>query len=230
MRSVGRTSGLSFGMLRLLRAGVLAVGVAGGCDRHKPIAGGYEFIVAPDMGVDGHPAAALGFHGKKVWQALDFHTFEYCRDAATFVHEDVIVFLMTVPDEDEDHYRYEVSPQLCAMRGGSPPVMLSERILGHPIRTTDDGIVCKLVPSAAGVHVEFGPGPEPDASRATGTHDIPWSQIVLWLDAGQSAPLIVKPLGTYRVLPPEGQASSDFATPPPNEDDPMIRRAPRRHR
>jgi hypothetical protein len=201
-RHVGLALGLS-----VLLAGLFITGA--GCDKHTPIAGGYEFIVPPNMGPDSHPGSSLGFHGKEVYHALDGHTFLYCRDYAAFVHDGMIVFLITMPDEDKEHYRYEISPQLVVMRGAGPPVMISERILGHRIQAADDGVVCKLIPSAAGVHVEYGPGPEPDASKATSVHDIPWAQIAQWLDTPEAqAPRIVKPLGTYRLLPPATPASA----------------------
>jgi hypothetical protein len=206
-RPVGLALGFWFAIQCVLLAGLFITGA--GCDKHTPIAGGYEFIVPPNMGPDSHPGSSLGFHGKEVYHALDGHTFLYCRDYAAFVHDGMIVFLITMPDEDKEHYRYEISPQLCVMRGAGPPVMLSERILGHRIQVADDGVVCKLIPSAAGVHVEFGPGPEPDASKATSVHDIPWTQIAQWLDTPESqAPRIVKPLGTYRLLPPATGASA----------------------
>lgn len=204
---------LAFRFLRsmppLLLAGLVIIGT--GCDKHTPIAGGYEFISQPNMGPDSHPGASLGFHGKEVCHTLDGHTFLDCRDYAAFVHDDMIVFLITMPDNDEDHVRYEISPQLCAMRGSGPPVVLSQRILGRPIETYGADVVCKLIPSPSGVHVEFcpGPGPEIDASKATSVHDIPWTQIAQWLDTPQAlAPPIVKPLGTYRLLPPAPQATT----------------------
>jgi hypothetical protein len=190
--------------LLLLAAATLTI-VAAGCEKHTPLAGGYEFIRQPDVGPDSHPGAALGYHGKQVWPNVDPHTFVDCKTLAAFVHgdDDVIVFLIALPDDDKEHLRYTISPQLVAMRRGGVPMVLSERILGHSIRVPDDGVVCKLIPSAAGMHVEFSPGPEPDAAHATSAHDIPWTQIGHWLDTPESlAPTIVKPLGTYRILPP----------------------------
>src|SRR5439155_18781802 len=81
-------------------------------------------------------------------------------------------------------------------------MVLSERILGHVIESSDDGVVCKLIPSAGGVHVEFGPSAD-GSKPASSAHDISWNQISIWLDTPEtSAPSIVKPLGTYRMLPP----------------------------
>src|SRR5947209_3048681 len=114
-RFVGLAVGFWLAM-RCVLLGGLFITVAG-CDKHTPIAGGYEFIVPPNMGPDSHPGSSLGFHGKEVYHALDGHTFLYCRDYAAFVHDGMIVFLITMPDEDKEHYRYEISPQLVVMRG-----------------------------------------------------------------------------------------------------------------
>jgi hypothetical protein len=174
-----------------------------GCDKHRAVKNGFELIHAADMGPDSHPGTALGYHGKKVWRNVDLHTFVDVRDPALLVHDDIMVFLISIPDDDAVHYRYHISPQLCAIRGEGPPVVLSERIVGHTIVSNQDGVVAKFTTSDAGVHVEFGPGPEPKAKDVTSTHDITWAQIADWLATPQSvAPPIVKPLGTYRLLPP----------------------------
>jgi hypothetical protein len=174
-----------------------------GCDRHSAVGGGFELVSGQGFGPDSHPGTRLAYQGKCVWQNVDLHTFVTERDTTRFVHGDCFVFLLSIPGDDKDHYNYSISPQLAVIRGSGPPVVLSERITGHAIANNEDGVVCRMVPSAAGVHVEFGPSA--DGTRpASSVHDITWQQIAAWLDAPESeAPKIVKPLGTYRLLRPE---------------------------
>jgi hypothetical protein len=185
--------------LLLLAAAWLLVG----CDKHHSVGGGYELVMPPSMGPDSHPGIALAYRGKQVWKNVDLHTFIYVKDPANLLHNGIFVFLMSIPDEDALLYRYEISPQLCAIRESGPPVVLSQRILGHLIN--QDSVVAKFVASADGVHVEFGPDAD-EQTPSTSSHDITWEQISTWLDTPESvAPRIVKPLGTYRLLPPTTQ-------------------------
>src|SRR5205823_11068752 len=120
---------------------------------------------------DLHPAISLAYLVKVFWPNFDLHTFVHAQDQSRLYHQGIFVFLISIPGDDDKHLRYEISPQLCAIRGAGPPIVLSERILGHVIESSDDGVVTKLVPSADGVHVEFGP--DADGSKpATSVHDV----------------------------------------------------------
>jgi len=184
-----------------------AVLIFAGCDDRTAVGGGFELVHGSDM-VDRHPGIALAYKGKEVWRNIDLHTFLKISNDAQLYHDGIFVCLISIPDDDEYHLRYEISPQLCAFRGSGPPLVLSERILGHVIEGSDDGVVCKFVPSPAGVHVEFAPMADGNMP-ATSIHDITWQQISIWLDTPETtAPKIVKPLGTYRVLPPLGTTAA----------------------
>ncbi|HEY7090274.1 MAG TPA: hypothetical protein VH518_19410 [Tepidisphaeraceae bacterium] len=172
-----------------------------GCDKRTPIKDGFEIVSGANFGPDSHPGASVAYKGKEVWPNLDAHTFVADRDPSHFIHEGIFVFLIALPDNDKEHVRYDIFPQLVAVRGSGPVVVLSERIVGQTIKQSGDPVVSKLVPSDKGIHVEFAA--DADEGPPTSTHDITWAQISQWLDTPESvAPTIVKPLGTYRLLPP----------------------------
>ncbi len=118
--------------------------------------------------------------------------------ATDFSHDGMILFVGPVPAES-NWWPY---PQLFAVRGDGPPVVLSERLVGQrlvPVYDGSDGIPFEIRHIALindGVRVEFR------HSGDTIMHTLSWADIKRLLDeADKSARPVSHNLGDYRVLP-----------------------------
>jgi hypothetical protein len=108
-------------------------------------------------------------------------------------------FLAAVPDETGSNYSYEITPQLFAIRGASPPVLISQRLFNRSLTDwTNAYTVENITPAPDGFIVEFE---YQDANVQTNL-DLSWLQIQSWVqEAETSAPVRITSLGSYRILP-----------------------------
>lgn len=176
--------------------------VLAGCSEREHVGGGYVLVTPPTMGPDHHPGTSLRYKGQTVWE----HVFGFYPDPATkFYHDGMFVFIANVPDNDNDDWW--TRPQLFAVRGAGPPVVLSERLFKQPLVVSSvSGVgstysVRYLSTTGNGVRFVFAYWPDSDHETTT-TNQLSWLNIKQMLDeAGTSARLVRHKLGDYRVLP-----------------------------
>jgi hypothetical protein len=183
-----------------------------GCDKRARINADYEFVQPQSYSIEpGSPACALYYKGKIVWRSVLMGDGKTCRDG-------IFVFMSTVPDSEGE---CNVYPQLFAIRGAGPPVILSERILNQPFKAGNRHVagstydVDFITPIATGIRVVFNVGVTKNGEDVMTTNDVSWPDIESWTqEAETSAPLQIAPLGNYRVLPiQQSNTSSNSATP-----------------
>lgn len=169
-----------------------------GCGHRESIGGGFELRQASSgLNMDGHPGVFLYYQGKEVWHQI---SWGYPYDAKDFCHGDIFVFESPVPAAD-GYNDYGISPQLYAIRGPGPPVLISQRIMGVPLKgggTPYD--VENTIVTVTGLKVAFV-YPDGNGGDAMKTNEVSWSDITNWVDeAEKSAPPVKTPLGSYRLL------------------------------
>jgi hypothetical protein len=171
-----------------------------GCSHHEQVGGGYTLVTAPTLGPDSHPGTSLRYEGRTVWG----HVFGFYPDAASkFYHDGMFVFIANVPGDGD----WWIEPQLFAVCGAGPPVVLSERLFKHPLVVSSvSGVgstysVRNLAATDNGVRFVIAYWPDRD-HEATTTNELAWGSIRQMLDtASSSARLVRHPMGDYRVLP-----------------------------
>ena len=172
-----------------------------GCSRRERVSSDYVLVTPERMNPDHHPGTALHYRGKEVWRNV------YTGVGKTY-HDGIFVFSAPVPGGFSNNdgipmYDYSISPQLFAIRGAGPPVIISERIFADTLDSQKRYTVWQVTPIESGVRVEFEYWPDKD-HKARMIHDAPWADIRSWVqEAESSAPKKATPLGTYRVLPPK---------------------------
>jgi hypothetical protein len=109
------------------------------------------------------------------------------------------VFLAAVPDQSGDYNDYSITPQLFAIKGTGPPVIISQRLFNRPlINTNGFYTVDNIAPNPDGFSVEF----DQHAGGPRTNLDVSWPQIETWVqEAETSAPVRVTSSGSYRLLP-----------------------------
>jgi hypothetical protein len=188
--------------------------ILAGCDKRARINADYEFVQPQSYSIEpGSPACALYYKGKKVWRSVLMGDDKTCRDG-------IFVFMSTVPDSEGE---CNVYPQLFAIRGAGPPVILSERILNQPFKAGNRHVagstydVDFITPIATGIRVVFNVGVTKNGEDVMTTNDVSWPDIESWTrEAETSAPLQIAPLGNYRVLPMQQSNTPSNSTTPKN--------------
>jgi hypothetical protein len=173
------------------------------CSERTQVADGYVFVTPPTMGPDHHPGTSLHLKGKVVWGNVYLGYFSGYKPRQ-FFHEGMVVFVGAVP-ANTDWWYY---PQLFAVRGSGPPVLLSERLLGERFATSYDSrqysssfAVDNISPTADGVRVQFTHSPG-TVNRDTNAFAVSWTIVRRFLDEADSSSRLVRhQLGDYRVLP-----------------------------
>ena len=171
-----------------------------GCSQREQVGGGYTLVTPPTMGPDHHPGTSLRYRGRTVWG----NVFGFYPDPASkFYHDGIFVFVANVPGDGD----WWIEPQLFAVRGVGPPVVLSERVFKQPLVVSDiSGVgstysVRHLVATESGVSFVIAYWPDHN-HEATATNEMSWASIGQMLDeAVTSARLVSHPMGDYRVLP-----------------------------
>ena len=170
-----------------------------GCENRARLSADYTLVQPGTYLIDsGSPPCALYFKGHKAWRSVLFGTGETC-------HDGIFVFMSTVPDSEGECTAY---PEIFAIRGAGPPVVLSERILNQPFKAGNRDVagstyeVESLTPITNGVRVIFNVGVANNGSDILVTNDLLWPQIETWMQEAQTTARLEKaPLGNYRVLP-----------------------------
>jgi hypothetical protein len=169
-----------------------------GCEHRHSIGAGFELRQQEAWNPDAHPAISLYYKGKEVWHVL----FWGEGSPQQFVHDDIFVYESPVPDKS-GFYDYSVSPQFYAVRAGSTPILLSQRILGKALGAGQIFTVTKMERVDEGVRLVFGYS-QNEGRNVTTTNDASWSDITKWVqEADASVRGLTTPLGTYRLLPPK---------------------------
>ncbi len=174
--------------------------VTAGCSEREQVGDGYSLVTPATLGPDHHPGTALRYRGRTVWA----HVFGFYPDPATrFYHDGMFVFIANVPGTTD----WWIEPQLFAVRGAGPPVVLSERLFGQPLVVSSiSGVgstysVRHLSATDDGVRFVFAYWPDHN-HEATTTNELSWSSIKQMLDeAPASARLVRHQMGDYYVLP-----------------------------
>jgi hypothetical protein len=162
-----------------------------GCSRREAIGSGYVLITPQTWNPDSHPATALYFNGKRVWANV--------YGGGRGLKDDVLIFSSPVPAEGGG-YDYSVSPQVFAIRGEGPPILLSERILNDSIYSKKNYRVWQIVKADQGLRVEFEFWNEL-GEEAHLTNGISWAEIRGWVEDTRGALRKNTPLGSYDILP-----------------------------
>ena len=182
-------------LARLLLLLLLAVLTLAGCSRRERVSNDYTLVTPESWNPDGHPGTALHYKGKQVWPNV------YIGSSNSY-HDGVFVFSAPVPTSD-GQYSNSVSPQLFAIRGAGPPVIVSQRIIEDALEPNGHYRLWGVTPTESGVRVEFEYWPDHD-NKARTNRDVSWPDIQTWVkEAEASTPVTTTPLGTYRLLPPK---------------------------
>jgi hypothetical protein len=153
----------------------------------------YVLVTPESWNPDGHPGTALRYKGREVWRNVYSGSSNSYRDG-------VFVFSAPVPTSD-GQYNSSVSPQLFAIRGAGPPVMVSQRITEDALNSERRYRLWQVTPSETGIRVEFEYWADREHQVRT-NREVSWSDIQNWVkEAEASAPATATPLGTYRLLP-----------------------------
>ena len=170
-----------------------------GCSRREQVSSDFVLVTPKSWNPDGHPGTALHYKGAVVWPNV------YTGSGKTY-HDGIFVFSAPVPDGSTNSdgipmYDYSISPQLFAIRGAGPPIIISERILADTLDSQKRYRLWQVTPTESGLRTEFEYWPDKDHQART-IRDVPWADIRSWVqEAESSVPKKVTPLGTYRVLP-----------------------------
>jgi hypothetical protein len=169
-----------------------------GCSERNQVGGGYALVTPFTMGPDHHPGTSLQRKGKLVWGNVYMGYFSGYQPAQ-FYHDGMFVFVGAVPG-NTDYWLY---PQLFAIRGSGPPVLLSERLLGEEYDTSNGSShyqVYNISPLQDGVRVQFTHSPG-TVNHDTNSSTLSWALVRNLLDdADSSSRLVRHKLGDYRVL------------------------------
>jgi hypothetical protein len=166
------------------------------CDHRQPIGGGFELKQSTTWNPDGHPGIFLYYQGKEAWHQI---SWGYPYSPKDFCHGDIFVFESPVPEAD-GYNNYGISPQLYAIRASGPPVLISQRIMGMPLKGDRLYTVENTVVTRNGVGVIFDYISEDD-QEAMRTNEVSWVEIAGWVrEAEGSAAEVRTPLGNYRLL------------------------------
>jgi hypothetical protein len=133
-----------------------AIVTLAGCGHRQSIGGGFELRGSESWNPDGHPGTFLYYEGKEVWHQI---AWGYPDPPEKFCHDGIFVFLSPVPDADGRN-DYANSPQLYAIRGSGPPVLISQRIFGRPFKGSRNFTVENSSVTANGIRVEFDYWPD----------------------------------------------------------------------
>ena len=148
----------------------------------------------------------------------------YPNPASKFYRDGIFVFIANVPGDGD----WWLWPQLFAVRGAGPPVLLSERVFNQPLVVSDLSNVMStysvrnLAATERGVGFVIAYWPDHN-HEATTTNELSWARIGQLLDeAVTSARLMRHPMGDYRVLPllgPNPQGGANGRQPFSSETD-----------
>lgn len=179
----------------------LAIFALAGCAQRERIGGDLTLVTPNSWNPDGHPGTSLHYQGREAWPNV------YVGSGKAY-HEGIFVFSAPVPEprmgtDGTVRYDYSTSPQLFAIRGAGPPVILSQRVLSDTLKSRKIYHLWQLMPTESGVQAEFEYWPDQD-HEARMTHRVAWTDIQNWVqEAESSAPIQATPLGTYRLLSPK---------------------------
>ena len=193
--ALDRYAAMRYTMRHLLLAAVILS--LTGCDHRHSIGGGFELRQSESWNPDGHPGTFLYYNGKEVWHQV---AWGYPDPPEKFCHDGIFVFESPVPDTDGRN-NYGISPQLYATRASGPPVLISQRIIGQPLRGRRIYSVENSSVTENGVRVEFEYWVD-ENHEVMKTNDVSWSDVANWVqEAEHSSPELSTPLGSYRLLP-----------------------------
>ena len=168
-----------------------------GCSKRERVASDYVLVTPESWNPDGHPGTALHRGRHVVWGNV-YTGYFHPASASSFSRDGMMVFV-GLPPVGDNWYSY---PQLFAVRGDGPPVVLSERLLHKRLAVFDHGheasdfAVRHLVLTNGGFRVEF------EHNSVIKTCDVSWPDIKRFLDeADTSARLVHHLLSDYRLLP-----------------------------
>ena len=170
-----------------------------GCVEHTRVGGGYVLVRTspPVWMADASPSTSLYYQGKRVWPIVYSGCF-WPEPAGKFYHDGVIVFVAPVLGSD-GYNEPLVYPQLYAMRGKEPAVIISQRIFDQPLTNRYEVERVAAIPNGVRVRFEFSSN---EGRQVYSTNDVSWGDIVTWAhEAENSAPVHTTPSGTYRILP-----------------------------
>lgn len=212
MHARSRSLGTECLVRRILSLGLLsALCLCAGCDRRRPVGGGFELRQAQNWNPDGHPGVRLYFRGRQVWRSVTWGD----GGPAKNVHGDIFVFEAMVSFEDNSlplelggtNAPVSKSPgtygsQLFAVKGAGPPVLISPRIFSENGGGRGDYEVVRsgATDSMITVVFRYWVDENHDSER---TNSVPWQSISKWLaEAEKTGKLQKSPEGDYRVLTP----------------------------
>jgi len=177
-----------------------------GCSKRQPIGSSGYAIVHPQSGnPDGHPGIYLYYKDKQIW----FNAFT----SENNYHDGILVFGGDIPESLFRSDRREVSidqesadlmrsPQLFAIHGAGPPVIISERLFNRSLETNLPFTVQGIKTSSNGLSIQFSFEPKENQNSISTNLSVSWPQIAAWLDeAGTSTSVKKSRLGSYRFLP-----------------------------
>lgn len=171
----------------------LACATLVGCNKRVSVGPDYELVQPQTYLIDsGSPACALYYRGKSVWPSV-------LVSLDQSYHAGLFVFLAAVPDGTGTNNDYSITPQLFAIRGAGPPVIISERLFNRSLTNWAEAYTVENIsPESNGFRVEFE---YHDADIQTNL-DVSWPEIQSWVQEAETlAPVRVTPLGSYRLLP-----------------------------
>ncbi|MCX5658325.1 MAG: hypothetical protein NTW19_01215 [Planctomycetota bacterium] len=181
---------------------VMACVLTAGCSDREKLGEDYVLVTPSTMGPDSHPGTSLRWKEKVVWKNVYVGYFSPA-ESSQFCHDGMFVFVAPVPGNN-DWWLY---PQLFAVRGGKPPVVLSERLLGQRLSVSyrsgemSTFSARAISPFKEGVRAVFEYQVDSN-NKATKPIELTWAEIKQMLDeADTSARAIHHELGDYRVLP-----------------------------
>ena len=155
----------------------------------KPAGPDYTLVWHDPVNPDEHPATALHYKNKEVWPAV-YEGYGY------FFQDGVMVFVGLVPIQDSTGcYSYG---QVFAVRGDSPALVLSQRLLRRRLTVSDGFGVHSLSWSNGTFRAQF----QFAQSTNISTREFTWSDVKGFLEEGESLPRLMRPLfPVYRMLP-----------------------------
>src|SRR4051812_40744932 len=105
-----------------------------GCSRKERVGSGYVLVTPRSWNPDGHPGTTLHRGWHVIWGNV-YTGYFYPASPSNFTRDGMMVFVGP-PPVDDNWYSY---PQLFAVRGDGPPVVLSERLLHQRLAVFDHG-------------------------------------------------------------------------------------------
>lgn len=182
---------------------VVAIMTSVGCSERQPVGdSGYVVVHPQSWNPDGHPGIFLYYRGTKIWFNV-FCSEQGYRDGILVFGGDLPGSLFNgEPPGSQESADFSRSPQLFAIRGAEPPVIISERLFNHSLETNLPFTVQDIQSGSNGLSIKFQYEPKENQSDIETNLFVSWQEIRGWLhEAETSVPVKTSRLGSYRLLP-----------------------------